>query len=624
MSARVALVVPPFQSVVRPSLGVSCLKAGLAEDGFGADVHYLNIEFADRIGVELNEWVSFGASPLWLLGDWVFAPLVAREWDPAGDEAYLAEVLTDTPPMLEAMLFRARRAASSLIADAALRIVEDEPLLVGITTSFQQNCASLALARRVKRLAPDLPICLGGGNCEGAMGRALLENFPQVDHVFSGEADRVFPEFVDRLARGAADGTEEPPPALITAERVRDLDALPIPDFDDYFAALDRSACGDAVLPGLLVETARGCWWGDRHHCTFCGVNGHDMAYRSKSPERVVEELDELSRRHGQRRFEATDNILHPRVTLDALDRVAGENIDLRLFYEVKPSMTHDQLLRAARGGMTWVQAGIETLDDEILDLADKGGTALGNVRFLRDCLEIGIRAVWIVLHGFPGESDEVYGRMADRLPLLEHLSPPESCFPVFINRFSPYHTRPAEYGIRDVRPQRAYELIYDVSDDVLDDLAYYFQGDGPAAPDEAVEPLREGIAAWRERFFAEGERPVLSLRRRGGQPCITDTRSLARARHRFLTEQEVRVLAAFRKPARILPALAEMERSGGEEHYSAVFDLLCGLGFLMQDGPRAVSLVCEEGARIHGWDAFVDFPGGSCTAHADRERVAS
>ena len=41
----------------------------------------------------------------------------------------------------------------------------------------------------------------------------------------------------------------------------------------------------------LFFETSRGCWWGQIHHCLFCGLNGDTIAYRSKSPGRAVEEL---------------------------------------------------------------------------------------------------------------------------------------------------------------------------------------------------------------------------------------------------------------------------------------------------------------------------------------------
>jgi magnesium-protoporphyrin IX monomethyl ester (oxidative) cyclase len=63
----------------------------------------------------------------------------------------------------------------------------------------------------------------------------------------------------------------------------QDLDGLPYPTFDDYFAQLRTTSFAKRVLPALVMETSRGCWWGAKHHCTFCGLNAEGMAFRSKS-----------------------------------------------------------------------------------------------------------------------------------------------------------------------------------------------------------------------------------------------------------------------------------------------------------------------------------------------------
>ena len=47
---------------------------------------------------------------------------------------------------------------------------------------------------------------------------------------------------------------------------------------------------------------------GAAHQCTFCGLNGTSLGYRSKSPERVLAEVRELEDRYGVSDFEAVDN----------------------------------------------------------------------------------------------------------------------------------------------------------------------------------------------------------------------------------------------------------------------------------------------------------------------------
>ena len=65
----------------------------------------------------------------------------------------------------------------------------DQYALVGVSSTFPQNCAALALLRRLKARHPTIRTAMGGGNCEGPMGAAIHELFPFVDYVCSGEGD---------------------------------------------------------------------------------------------------------------------------------------------------------------------------------------------------------------------------------------------------------------------------------------------------------------------------------------------------------------------------------------------------------------------------------------------------
>ena len=94
------------------------------------------------------------------------------------------------------------------------------------------------------------------------------------------------------------------------SDAVQNLNQLPTPHFDEYFESLARSPLKAKVEGQLVVETSRGCWWGAKHHCTFCGLNGDTMAFRSKTPERAFAEMEYLSRRHQTRRLGCVDNIL--------------------------------------------------------------------------------------------------------------------------------------------------------------------------------------------------------------------------------------------------------------------------------------------------------------------------
>src|SRR5262249_25633328 len=157
----------------------------------------------------------------------------------------------------------------------------------------------------LKAARPSLVTLLGGGNCEGVMANVASRRFPWVDYIVSGEADLLFPELC-RLALEYGNRIPRPrlPPSVVSAttrslprandhpsadrETVETMDELPVPDFDDYFEALARHRDLGIKNPRLLIETSRGCWYGMKRHCTFCGLNGGGMKFRSKSPDRVI------------------------------------------------------------------------------------------------------------------------------------------------------------------------------------------------------------------------------------------------------------------------------------------------------------------------------------------------
>ena len=138
-------------------------------------------------------------------GDWCFTlPLYGRR--PDDDWAYVTQVLRDTWQLGRrdiARVVRAREATPAFLDDCLAAYDWGAYDVVGFTSTFVQNLASLALAQRLKARHPHLRIVFGGANWEADMGAALFETFPFVDHVCQGEADESFPALVRALGRGA-------------------------------------------------------------------------------------------------------------------------------------------------------------------------------------------------------------------------------------------------------------------------------------------------------------------------------------------------------------------------------------------------------------------------------------
>jgi len=534
----VCLVVVPFADVERPSIGVSLLSAEVARVGVSCRVTYLNFDFAESIGRRLYTDISESLPADSLVGDWFFADLVFGDEIPPAEQ-YLQRVLSRfAAPGLIGQIVAARARREAFLDNSVRRIVDGHPRVVGFSTTFHQTCVSLALARRLKAL-PDAPtVVFGGANCEGEMGLQMLRSFPWLDFVCTREGDLAFPLLVRRLMAGEA-ATDIPgmlaqghAKSLSTPDLIENLDDLPDPDYSDYFERVARCDASFDLHPELLVETARGCWWGAKHHCTFCGLNGDTMAYRSKSPERAYDEMLRLSQRWGVRKMDSVDNILDLRYFDTLFPRLAALQPPLDLFYEVKANLKRSQVAALRAAGVRTIQPGIESLATEVLHLMDKGCNALQNIQLLRWCEEFGITVAWNMLAGFPGEEPASYERQTDLCAKLVHLQPPSSCSPVRLDRFSPLHSRAESMGLRRVRPTAAYFYVYPLGRRDMARLASFFDFDfaDGREPGRYLAATQRAIESWIALHHSDpSRRPRFDATVEGNELRIVDTRPGAR-----------------------------------------------------------------------------------------------
>jgi hypothetical protein len=157
------------------------------------------------------------------------------------------------------------------------------------------------------------------------------------------------------------------------------------------------------------------------------------------------------------------------------------------------------------------MQPGLESLSINQLRAMDKGVTPIQNIISLKWSHYYHVAVSWNILLGFPGETDEDYRRQIDLLPSLFHLQPPESTGKFWLQRFSPYYTRPHEYGVRITGPGTAYEYIYDARQVDLKKIAYDFEYelDNWNVDQQVYQELVDLVQEWRRRV-GSSDRPFL------------------------------------------------------------------------------------------------------------------
>ena len=142
---------------------------------------------------------------------------------------------------------------------------------------------------------------------------------------------------------------------------LRSLDELPTPDYTEYFerAGALKLLPEDPEEPVFLpFESSRGCWWGQKHQCTFCGLNGMGITYRAKSAQRMMAELDELSKFYPTTVMEAVDNILDMSYFTTVFQKLSEAEPGYKIFYEVKANLSKEQLKLLQKGGIIFIQPG--------------------------------------------------------------------------------------------------------------------------------------------------------------------------------------------------------------------------------------------------------------------------
>lgn len=477
----IALINMPFSSIYRPSIGLGLLKSAVVRDGHQAKIHNFNLLFADMVGVDA--YSELANIPSSLIGEWIFARALNGASD--SDERFFRGFPPGSAERMRDGILKMRDAVEPFLERCLAADDWGRYDIVGFTSVFEQTMASLALAKRVKSIAPRALIALGGANAEGPMGLALLKAYPVIDVVCSGEGDIAFPAFVEALEAGV----DRAIPGILrqgvdtvasAAASVQDMDLLPEPDYSDFFEQFVATSFGAQEIANTNVpfESSRGCWWGEKSHCKFCGLNGQSMAFRSKSADRALSELLSLRTRYQDytEKFYAVDNILDYKYFKSLIPEIRDRNLHLDLFYETKSNLSLDQVKLLRSANITKIQPGIESLSTAVLRLMGKGVSALQNVQLLKFCKQLGIQPLWNVLYGFPGEDPTEYDRLAQMMPALGHLDPPANWFQIRLDRFSPYFKRSAQHGIVNVRPFRQYDIIHErVSPELRSDMAYYF-----------------------------------------------------------------------------------------------------------------------------------------------------
>ena len=221
------------------------------------------------------------------------------------------------------------------------------------------------------------------------------------------------------------------------------LDSLPPPDFSG-FEPKTYLANGGSV--GLAF--ARGCSWS---RCAFCTQFVSYDGYRAMSQERIAEHVVAVTRRYQIRTISLNDENVTPARLREFGEVVRATAPGLRwmALARLSPKLADTELARElADSGCAMLSLGLESADQDVLNLNRKGISVQSLPAILRTLNDAGIWTHVFLIFGLPGESGASAVRTIrfahENLGALDSLSPTT----FRLERHSAVWAEPQSFGI--------------------------------------------------------------------------------------------------------------------------------------------------------------------------------
>ncbi len=280
------------------------------------------------------------------------------------------------------------------------------------------------VARLIKEQRPGAHVVVGGPHAT-PFAKEILEHWPAVDTVSTGESDDTFLELASRLEKG-----ESPKGIAGTLYReegevhqgprrpnIPDLDVLASPQ--DYFDT-------------HILMTSRGCPW----NCTFCGAEtSWGRGFRGNSVGYVLDAMQKITARLPVKMVQIKDDTFttNKKRVLELCRGIRERNLQFFWSCDTRVDLLTDELLREMRlAGCSRLSLGVESGSQRILDLIDKKITPDEIIESTRLAKRYGVKVRYYMMLGNRGETAETF---RETLAFLERAQPHEyifSCLSVY------------------------------------------------------------------------------------------------------------------------------------------------------------------------------------------------
>jgi len=250
-----------------------------------------------------------------------------------------------------------------------------------VAPSALTTCNAFATARVAqiaKKINSTIKTIVGGQHFT-ALAEDSMEKYPEIDYIIRGEGEETLRELVDAINRN-----ENTKNILGLTQRIKnsivstpdrplicDLNSLPHPGYNfvkKHMKGYYFSLMAEKETSFAIIEGSRGC----SHNCTYCTQSPFwRRTHRQKSPNRIVDEIEQIYNEYGSTFFWFTDDYF----TLDErtnkiCELIIEKKLDISWFCQARCDdivQNKELIPKLSKSGNIWMLLGFDTPNPETL-----------------------------------------------------------------------------------------------------------------------------------------------------------------------------------------------------------------------------------------------------------------
>jgi anaerobic magnesium-protoporphyrin IX monomethyl ester cyclase len=298
-------------------------------------------------------------------------------------------------------------------------LIKSHPDVVGVTSATLTYKPTLEIVKTAKEALPNCLLILGGPHVT-VLDEQTLSEAPEVDIIVRGEGEQTMLELADLVSRSSLKNLQKiegitfrkNDKIVRNKDRafIQNLDELPHPAYE-HFQLSKYKLSGKMYLP---IITSRGCPF----QCTFCLASRMcGKRFRTRSPKKVVDELEWLRGVHGADIFTFYDDTFTFDIkrAYEICEEMKNRGFDLPWDCRTRVDRISTEVLSKMRdANCQLIHFGVESGSQKMLSAMKKGTTVEQNERAIRWTKEVGISVAISMVVGYPGETADMLKQTFD------------------------------------------------------------------------------------------------------------------------------------------------------------------------------------------------------------------